>query len=195
MNQWPWLARFVAGCIRLGDPILILLAFANTHVHAAREWTPARARRWALIVLVASLAIETVGVTIGFPFGSYRYTGRFGPMIGVVPLTIPLAWQVVVTNALFLARLVTRNRPQEIALTALICTVYDFFLEPFATHAKQYWIWRDGTIPWQNYAAWFVLSGLLVWIFAPVSATRFPRDVRPGAILAVMLLIFLTAHQ
>ncbi len=97
----PGLRALVAGCLRIGDPILILLAFANTHAHAAREWTPATARRWGLIILVAALGIETAGVMTGLIFGSYRYTDRFGPMLGVVPLTIPLAWHVVVTNALF----------------------------------------------------------------------------------------------
>jgi putative membrane protein len=189
----PWLRDFVAGCIRTGDPILILLAFANTHVHAAREWTPALARRWGLIVLVAALGIETVGVTTGLPFGDYRYTNRFGPMIGVVPLTIPLAWQVVVTNALFLARLVTGRRFWEAVLTGLICTGYDYILEPFAG-AKRYWIWQGGVVPAENYAAWFILSGLLAGIFAPALATRFPRDVRPGAILGVTLLIFLAGR-
>ncbi len=83
-----------------------------------------------------------------------------------------------------------RSRLAEAGLTALICTAYDFVLEPFATGAKQYWIWRDGTIPLQNYAAWFVVSGLLVWIFAPTLSARYPRDFRPAAILGMTLLIF-----
>jgi putative membrane protein len=191
LPSWPGLREFVAACIRWGDPILILLAFANTHVHAAREWTPGLARRWALIVLVAALVLETVGVKTGLIFGTYRYTDRFGPMIGLVPLTIPLAWQVVVTNALFLARLVLRSRLGEAVLTGFICTAYDFILEPFASHARHYWLWSGGTVPLQNYAAWFVLSGLLVWLFAPRRTTRYPGDLRPGSILAVTLLIFL----
>lgn len=192
----PWLAHFVAGCINTGDPILILLAFANTHANAARQWTPARARRWALILLASSLAIETLGVSTGLPFGHYNYTGRFGPMIGVVPLTIPLAWYVVVTNAFFLAGLATRDRSFgfQVALTALLCTVYDFILEPFATGTKQYWIWQSGSIPLQNYAVWFILSGLLAWLFAPRLEPRDPRDIRPAVVMAMTLLIFLSGR-
>ena len=96
-----WLKDFIIGCLQSGDPILILLVFANTHLHAARQWGPAPARRWALIVFVVALAVETLGVATGFPFGAYRYTDQFGPRLGLVPLTIPLAWHVVVTNALF----------------------------------------------------------------------------------------------
>jgi putative membrane protein len=114
-------------------------------------------------------------------------------MLGVVPLTIPLAWQVVVTNALFLARGLVRNRSRlgEAALSGAICTAYDFILEPFATRAKQYWIWRGAAVPPENYLAWFVVSGLLVCGFAPRVPTRFPRDSRPALILGVTLLIFL----
>jgi putative membrane protein len=191
-----WLANFIDGCLQTGDPILLILAFANTHLHAARQWTPPLARRWALIVLVASLAIETIGTLTGFPFGAYHYTNRFGPLIGVVPLTIPLAWHVVVTNALFLVRAAGRHQRRlvEAGLTGLACTLYDFILEPFATGAKDYWVWDAGRVPAQNYAAWFVLSGLLVWIFAPTASTRFARDPRPVILLAMTLLIFLAGR-
>ncbi len=192
---WPvpaMLRNFVLLCLRTGDPLLILLAFANTHLHAARQWTPPVARRWFLIVVPAAFVVETIGVWTGFPFGSYRYSDRFGPMLGVVPLTIPLAWHVVVTNGLFLARdLAPRApRPATALLTGLFCAGYDFVLEPFATEVKHYWTWAGGRIPLQNYAAWFVLSALLTFLFAPARG-RINRDVRPAVLLAVTLLIFL----
>jgi uncharacterized membrane protein len=193
--QWPgpeWLRDFVGLCLNTGDPILILLAFANTHLHAARQWTPAIARRWGLIVLVAALAVETLGAMTGFPFGNYQYTDKFGPLVGVVPLTIPLAWHVVVTNALFIVRWLRphASRAMEAALTALLCTTYDFVLEPFAAQQKHYWNWAGVIIPYQNYGAWFVLSGLLIWFFAPTASTRFRTDIRPQAIFCLTLLIF-----
>jgi putative membrane protein len=199
ISQWPvsrGVIAFAQGCLAYGDPILILLAFANTHMHAARQWTPAIARRWALLILVASLGIETVGTISGLPFGIYHYTGRFGPMLGLVPLTIPLAWHVVVTNALFVARLLlpSASRPAEAALTALICTLYDFVLEPFATGTRQYWIWQGGKIPLLNYLAWFVLSGLLVLLFAPRYVVSYRRDPRPVIILAVTITIFVVGR-
>ncbi len=199
IERWPvpeWLARFVRFCLQTGDPILILLAFANTHLHAARQWTPPTARRWGLIVLVSAFAVETLGALTGFPFGVYHYTDRFGPLLGVVPLTIPLAWHVVVTNALFIVRLAAPHLPRlgEAAFTAAICTLYDFILEPFATTVKGYWIWTGGTIPLQNYVAWFVISALLVGAFAPTPATRFRRDPRPCLILGITILIFVAGR-
>jgi uncharacterized membrane protein len=194
---WPgpgFLRSFVTLCLKTGDPLLILLAFANTHFHAAREWSPAAARRWALIVIVFAFLVETVGVHTGFPFGAYHYNGHFGPALATVPFTIPLAWHVVVTNTLFIARTRVRRGPRLLtaACTGLLSTAYDFVLEPFATRAKHYWTWQGGSVPLENYAAWFVLSTVLVAAFAPATgAARSRFDPRPAAILLVTLAIFL----
>jgi uncharacterized membrane protein len=114
-----------------------------------------------------------------------------------VPLTIPLAWHVVVTNALFLVRAMSRapSGGGEALLTGLICTVYDFILEPFATGpAKRYWVWHGGAVPQKNYVAWFVLSAVMAGLFAPTISSRFPRDPRPAVILGMTLLIFLAGR-
>jgi uncharacterized membrane protein len=197
--HWPipnWLGQFVDFCLQNGDPILILLAFTNTHLHAVRQWNAGVARRWAAIVLVCSFGIETFGAITSFPFGDYHYTDRFGPVLGVVPLTIPLAWHVVVTNALFMVRAVAPHvsRLAEAALAGLLCTLYDFILEPFATSVKQYWIWIDGTIPPINYVAWFILSGLLVRAFAPTLSSRYRLDPRPALILGITIAIFVVGE-
>jgi uncharacterized membrane protein len=193
---WPlpeWLRAFVALCMSTGDPLLILLAFANTHLLAARQWGAKPARRWALFIIVLSLAVETLGAMTGFPFGAYAYTDRYGPVLGVVPLAIPLAWHVVLTNALFLVRALAPHLPRwgEAAATGLLATLYDAVLEPFATSVKGYWHWRDGAVPLQNYVAWLIVGALLVRVFAPTNAPRAGRDPRPAIILGTTVLLFL----
>jgi uncharacterized membrane protein len=194
---WPvpgWLRAFVTLCLHVGVPGLILLAFANTHLLAARQWGAAAARRWALLVIVLSLAVETCGALTGFPFGAYVYTDKFGPALGVVPMTIPLAWHVVLTNALFLVRAFAPGLPRwgEAAGAAGIATLYDAVLEPFATRVKGYWRWLpDNQVPLQNYAAWFVLAALFIFALAPTSTRRFIRDPRPGVILGATVVLFL----
>lgn len=154
------------------------------------------ARRWALVVLTASLAVETLGAWSGFPFGAYHYSDRFGPSLGLVPLTIPLAWHVVLTNALFIVRGLAPHLPRwsEAILAALVCTAYDFVLEPFATTVKGYWTWNGGNVPLQNYLAWLVVSGLLIGCFAPTAALRRPRDPRPVVIFGATVAIFLAGR-
>ena len=199
ISHWPvpaWLGQFVDLCLQTGDPILILLAFINSHLHAVRQWSAGIARRWAMTVLLWAFGIETIGTITSLPFGDYHYTDNFGPMLGVVPLTIPLAWHVVVTNALFVVRAVAPylSRLAEAVLVGLLCTLYDSILEPFATTVKHYWIWQEGSIPPLNYIAWFVLSALLVRLFAPTLSSRFRLDPRPVLILGLTILIFLAGE-
>jgi uncharacterized membrane protein len=191
------LGPFIVLCLQNGDPILILLAFINTHLHATRQWTSGIARRWALLIVGCSFAIETFGARTGIPFGQYHYTDNFGPVLGLVPITIPLAWHVVVTNALFLVRAVAPHlsRLVEAALAGLICTAYDFILEPFATVTKNYWVWTEGSVPPINYVAWFVLSALLIRIFAPTLSNRFRFDPRPALILGLTVAIFIAGRM
>jgi len=193
--KWPIssdLRDFVDSCLRNGDAILILLAFINTHLHAARQWMPGVARTWGAIILLCAYGIEYCGASTGFPFGVYHYTDRFGPMLGVVPLTIPLAWHVVVTNALFLVRAVVpyASRLIEAMLAGALCTLYDFVLEPFATNVKHYWKWDEATVPPVNYVAWFILSVVLVRFFAPTLSSRFRFDLRPWVIWGFTVAIF-----
>ena len=103
---------------------------------------------------------------------------------------------MVVTNALFVVRWVAPHlgRIVEAVMAGVLCTLYDFILEPFATTVKHYWIWTGGTIPPLNYVAWFVLSTLLVRLFAPTLSTRFRLDPRPQLILGITVLIFLAGR-
>ena len=195
IDHWslpPVLALFIDLCLQYGDPILIILACANTHLHAVRQWSAGEARRWGACILVSAYAVEAVGVNVGLPFGPYQYTDHFGPMLGPVPLTIPLAWHVVVTNALFVVRAVVPfcSRFMEAALAGLLCTLYDVVLEPFATTVKDYWRWDGGSVPPLNYIAWFVISALLIRIWAPTISTRHRFDPRPWLILGFTIVIF-----
>ena len=192
-----FLRRFVGGCLHYGDEILILLAFINTHLHAARQWTAGVARKWAVIILLCSYAIEAIGTKTGLPFGEYAYTENFGPMLWLVPLTIPFAWHIVVTNALFIVRAILPHVSElvEALLVGVICTVYDFILEPFATTVRHYWNWSGGTIPHLNYVAWFVLSAALAYLFAPTLSTTYRRDPRPFLILLLTVVIFIAGKS
>ena len=199
IGRWklsPELRDFVVSCLQNGDPILIFLAFVNTHLHAVRQWSAGVARRWCFFIVVCAFGIETLGARTGFPFGDYHYTSLFGPMLGVVPLTIPLAWHVVITNALFVVRAVVPNTSPliEALITGAICAFYDLVLEPFATTVKHYWIWSHNEIPVINYVAWFALSAILVGIFGPTLSNRYRFDPRPFLILLITVAIFIAGE-
>jgi uncharacterized membrane protein len=192
------LLAFVSFCLRQGDAISILLAAMNLHCWATRTWGTPRARLWAIVVMLASGLIETVGTLTGYPFGPYFYTENFGPrLFDVLPLAIPLAWYVLVTGALILLRpSLPNNIWVEAAAVGLAVTLIDALMEPFAVRIKAYWLWEtdSGMPPWQNYLAWFTLSAALVRWAAPPQRVHEKWDWRVAAILGGILVLFVTAR-
>jgi uncharacterized membrane protein len=195
--QWGlprFLQGFVSLCLQAGDPVLIVLAALNTHWLLCRVWGVAAARRWLLIVVVSSAAVETLGTLTGFPFGPYSYTANFGPQLGPLPVTIPLAWHVLLGNALILWRsMLPGFVPSIEALAAAAAvTAIDWVMEPFASKVKYYWVWSTpgGAVPPQNYLAWGIVAFLLIRFAAKSPAHQQGFEPRPFVILGSMLLLF-----
>ncbi|MEX0602326.1 MAG: carotenoid biosynthesis protein, partial [Bacteroidota bacterium] len=88
------------------------------------------------ILLVLSTGIEFVGVTTGFPFGSYYYSYFLDPFVaGNVPLAIPLLWFVLVVNAFFLSTVGVKDGAgpfRSLLLAGVMVVGMGILLEPFA---------------------------------------------------------------
>jgi len=192
----PFLDGFVGGCFRQGDPILIALAALNTHRVLLRLWGRRAAWRWFFAAVVVGGGVELLGTRTGYPFGAYAYTDHFGPRLGALPLAIPLAWYVLVGNAVVVWRGLFPGwrRLIEAAGVATLVTGLDGLMEPFATRIKGYWTWADGAVPPQNYLAWWAVAFLLVLAFAAPPGLAPRRDVRPAVILGTMALLFVAAR-
>jgi putative membrane protein len=149
-------------------------------------------------VVVITGIIETVGAKTGFPFGSYYYTGNFGPRIaGILPVTTPLAWLVIVTSLTLIFRQAwpQARRVVTAAAVATGATLLDVIMEPFATQIKMYWLWEGGVIPLQNYLAWWVVTfGLVMALLPPREQLIIGRDWCPHFILGGILLLFLVTR-
>jgi uncharacterized membrane protein len=199
VGGWPFpgfLIGFIEGCLRYGDPILIVLAAINTHLLLVRTWGSRPARRFVLSVVVLSAVIETAGTLTGWPFGHYAYTDNFGPRLWVLPLAIPLAWFVLIGNALILWRSLLPGFiiTIEAAAAATLVTGIDWVMEPFAAQLKLYWLWGEATVPWTNYVAWWVITFLLVHLFAKTPGHQGRTDPRPPVILGTMLALFIVTR-
>jgi putative membrane protein len=198
-TKW-FLTDFVYLCLLWGDVVLIVLAAMNTHFAAVRQWGRPDAVRWAIIVMVVSGVLETVGTLTGYPFGPYTYTSAFGPRIGgILPVTIPLAWLVVMTNFLIIIRQVLPFSSQrvEAASVAALATGFDIILEPFAVFIKQYWIWNTKTqsIPMWNYFAWWSIAFVITILAAPKVSLRWGEtEPRPVIVIVCMLAIFIVTR-
>ena len=194
-----FLPKFVDACLAWGDPILILLAAGNTHLIVSRIWGPRPARKWFVALFLISGLIELIGTKTGFPFGPYAYTENFGPRISLLPVAIPLAWYVLLSNGLILWRAFLPGfiLPIEAAATATLVTGIDWVMEPFAAKIKVYWIWNTagGLAPQKNYIAWWIVAFLLVLLFAKSPGHQERFEPRPLFLLGTMLLLFVVTRR
>ena len=171
------------------------------------------ARTAGALVAVATgggFAIEALGVAIGFPFGSYDYSGQLGPKLAGVPLIIPLAWTWMAWPAWLTAVRLTAPAPGpvgdrpatgwvdrlvRIALAAVGLAAWDLFLDPQMV-AEGYWSWRDAAptlpglpgIPISNYLGWLLFAVLLMAVLRPLAGAAVDRaDGRDAPMFALYL--------
>ena len=118
---------------------------------------------WAAGAYALTFAAEAVGVATGAVFGEYVYGPTLGWKIWDVPVIIAFNWVMVVNGAICIAGRILSLRAEpgrRIALPLLagaIAAAFDWVMEPVAIRLD-YWTWAGGSIPLQNYAAWFVLA-------------------------------------
>lgn len=155
--------------------ILTVVVFAAASLsHAWAEHGLRTACHVAAILAGGGMLVEVLGVSTGFPFGSYIYSDRIGPAIGEVPLIIPLAWSMLGYPALVVARLTTGRRWTGTAVGAAALAAWDLFLDPQMV-AEGYWTWDAagphliGSIPFTNYLAWLGIAWLMMMAMWPLT--------------------------
>ncbi|WP_276281119.1 bisanhydrobacterioruberin hydratase [Halorussus caseinilyticus] len=122
-----------------------------------------RAGLGLLAVTAYSYAVEYVGVHYGVPYGEFSYQLELGPMVGGVPIGLPVFFLPLVVNSYLLVLLllprVSRVRRTLAALAVVL--VVDFVLDPAAV-GLGFWAYDGGGfyygVPLSNFAGW-VLSG------------------------------------
>ncbi|MFW5822497.1 MAG: carotenoid biosynthesis protein [Tangfeifania sp.] len=111
---------------------------------------------FAVIFLFSFLA-EMVGVQTGSIFGHYIYGESLGLKILETPLIIGMNWLMLIYCTNIIAGHITNNETIKPFLGAFLMVVYDLVLEQAAPKLDM-WSWEGGTIPLQNYVAWFVFA-------------------------------------
>jgi len=189
----PALERIALACLGWGDFLFLFFAGCVVFATAWHALGTAFTVRAALTIMIGSGVVETIGTLTGFPFGAYTYLGRMGPQIGPLPLAIPVAWWLVVGGFYLTGRRLLPLAPARMLClgTALAATAFDYILEPFAWRVRGYWVWHDGAIPLQNYAAWFALSFILARATPLHRAAPQRLDLRPAGALTLTVLLFI----
>ncbi|OYR89653.1 carotene biosynthesis protein, partial [Halorubrum sp. E3] len=125
-----------------------------------------RAVGWIGVLIAYTYAIELLGVATGWPYGSFEYIVSLGPMLGGVPLALPVFFIPLVVNAYLLCLLLLGSRASNgwLRLATVIAAVVamDVVLDPGAV-ALGFWGFGGGAfygVPLSNYAGW-VLSAVV----------------------------------
>lgn len=117
---------------------------------------------WATLVIIGSIAIEWLGVKTGKIFGHYIYGEALKPILLDVPIAIGFAWLcMLLTSTGVVQRILPKFSNYHILIQvisiSLLMVLFDIVMEPAAVKLS-YWTWLGGSIPVQNFIAWFVIS-------------------------------------
>jgi putative membrane protein len=112
---------------------------------------------WFSVVAIAGFLLEVAGVKTGMIFGEYEYGRTLGIKLFEVPLIIGLNWAVLVFVTAAILQGIKWPAWLKATGASSLMLLYDFLLEPVAIRFD-FWTWAGGSIPVQNYAAWWIIA-------------------------------------
>jgi uncharacterized membrane protein len=194
------------------DALLLSLAAAGTVVALARQLPWQNALWTAFIIALIGGAAHLFGAVAKIPFGPFVFGPETGPsLFRTLPWAIPLLWIVAILNSRGVARLILRPWRKTrtygfrlIGFTAALTALFDFALDPFASHVKHYWLWTLTKFPitWQgaplvNFLGWAFVSLFILAFITPMlinkNPVRRPADFHPLGIWLGAFLLFALA--
>ncbi len=162
---------------RLSSVLAILnitTAFAVAALHMGAFCGPRNAALLLVLCVLLAGGAEWLGTTTGFPFGTYEYTRKLGPLLlGRVPFAIPLAWFTMVYASLAVARGLVAGRWVVPIIAGAAVALWDIALDPAMTAQFPAWVWAGSGglygIPLQNWVAWFAVAWLVSLLYTVAS--------------------------
>ncbi|MFZ4455493.1 MAG: carotenoid biosynthesis protein [Bacteroidales bacterium] len=142
---------------------LIFSAFILVVFHQGK-WSAKTVALFAAILLLGFL-IEMVGVNTGAIFGNYSYGESLGVKIANTPLLIGLNWLLLVYVSASVVDKLKISSALKAVLASLAMLTYDIVLEQVAPKIDM-WHWENTIVPYQNYAAWFVIAAVFHALFS-----------------------------
>jgi bisanhydrobacterioruberin hydratase len=139
-------------------PIALILSFVCLiifHEHKIDRKTVL----FFLGVFILSFVIELIGVNTGIVFGHYQYGKGLGFKIFNTPLIIGINWLLLVYASANIVGKFKLNYFFMIIAASSLMLVYDIVLEQLSSKLAM-WSWKNHTIPFKNYAAWFIIAFL-----------------------------------
>ncbi|WP_157682004.1 carotenoid biosynthesis protein [Mucilaginibacter mallensis] len=120
---------------------------------------------FALLIFIIGYGAEWIGVHKSWLFGNYGYGTTLGLQFYDIPLIIGVNWFLLIYSAgVLMQQLRIRSVFARVITAAFTLVLVDLLIEPVAIKLD-YWHWTDNIIPLSNYAGWFLLSALMLFVF------------------------------
>jgi uncharacterized membrane protein len=194
--------RLLAGLVALpvilgglNGLIVILLLFSLWHASVALGLRLTLV--FFAITTVTSWIFEEIGVTTGLVYGPYHYTSTLGPVLGSVPVLIPLAWFMLVYPSYVFANLVGHGWPvgtpggrrhlvRLAFIGAVVMTAWDLVVDPILSGPTVgAWVWEHGGsyygVPVQNYLGWIATTFTIYLLYRSVERRWRLQPVSPAS--------------
>lgn len=142
--------------------VLLFLNFPINNVKSLAVWC---------FAFCVGMTVEIIGVETGILFGEYYYGENLGTKFMGVPYLIGVYWAVLsfITAAIG-RKWFTRPFPSALAGAGLM-VLLDFFMEQLAGRFD-FWHFKDGIVPLQNYLTWFIVAFLLQFLLLKSSRVQ-----------------------
>jgi bisanhydrobacterioruberin hydratase len=137
--------------------------------------------KWFLLIAVAGYLIELLGIITGIIFGIYAYGEGLGIKLFDVPLIIGINWAVLVFASAAILNKLKLSIWLKAAIAASMMVAYDILLEPVAIRFD-FWNWEGGSIPLQNYIAWWLIAYVML-----LGVLRYVKNLQNKIALYVVL--------
>jgi len=138
--------------------LMSVLLVMHSPFHKIRFWIG------MTLFFMGGMLVEYLGVQYSLFFGSYEYGTNMGPKFGGVPWLIGLNWALLTMVTGVISYTLFKNTFVRIFTGASLMVFLDVFLEHSAP-VFNYWQFEGGTVPLDNYIAWFVISLIFHAIF------------------------------
>lgn len=115
-----------------------------------------------------ALAIETVGVLTGFPYGHFIYTDLFAfKLFETTPLIVPFGWIPIVVGAYILVKkFIFDSATKSFLVFIALILLTDAIIDPGAVKLGM-WVYKEGGVyygvPVSNFLGW-ILSGTVAFL-------------------------------
>jgi putative membrane protein len=136
-------------------PFSLILSFGAVLV-MHKKWSGRLALAF-MIVFLASLFIEIIGVRTGVLFGEYVYGSALGIKIMDTPVMIGLNWLLLVYCTSALVNYYPLNKISRIFLGAGLMVIYDLVLE-YVAPVMDMWSWQIRYPGIRNFGVWFLTA-------------------------------------